>query len=155
MSEDDRRYEAALDELGLEDVRPLYRDLLVRLKERDAGGYEEAVRRYREEVEPAVADATDPVRWWLRYGRWLADRLAPGTVVAVDGSGRSTELALEDDGADAVGAGSAAPEGSETAVPAGALLLHVPDEDREPALPLAVPAEPTVHQEATRELLCV
>lgn len=152
-------YQTALEQRDLSDVRPLYRALLKRLQEEDPEAYGEAVRRYEEEVEPAVAGADDPVTEWLRYGAWLAGRLAPGRVAAVDGSGRAEEVELGAGGDEPTppatdpGDGEArGPEGAR--VPAGALLLHLPESSREPAFPLALPAEPTEHQEATRELLC-
>lgn len=130
------RYEAALAEHGLTDVRPLYRELLKELKVQDPDGYREAVRRYEEEVGPAAGEADDPVRPWIEYGRWLADALIDGRAVAVDRTGRARDLA----------------EGAPP--PEGALLLHLPESTRRRALELAVPAEPTDYQEAARELLC-
>lgn len=129
-------YEAALAERELADVRPLYRELLKELKAQDPDAYREAVRRYEEEVQPAAEEADDPLRRWLGYGRWLADRLIEGRAVAVDRTGRSREFA----------------EG--TAPPEGALVLHLPESTRRRALELAVPAQPTEYQEAARELLC-
>lgn len=134
--EAEARFRAALADRGLEDVRPLYRELLKELKVQDPDGYREAVRRYEEEVEPAAGASDDPVRPWIGYGRWLADRLIDGRAVAVDRTGRSDELA----------------EGAPP--PEGALLLHLPESTRRRALELAVPAEPTEYQEAARELLC-
>ncbi len=134
--EAEARYREALAGRGLADVRPLYRELLKELKVRDPDGYREAVRRYEEEVGPAAGEADDPVRPWIRYGRWLADRLIEGRAVAVDPSGRSEDLA----------------EGAPP--PEGALLLHLPESTRRRALELAVPAEPSEYQEAARELLC-
>lgn len=128
-------YEAALDRLGLRDVRPLYRALLKRLKTEDPDAYADAVRRFEEEVRPALEASGDPLGEWLAYGRWLAERLAPGRDVAVDPTGRSREL------------GDALP-------PEGALLLHLPDGTRRRALELGLPAEPTEFQQEARELLC-
>lgn len=134
--EGEARLRAALDERELADVRPLYRELLKELKVQDPDGYREAVRRYEEEVGPEAAGEGDPLRAWVGYGRWLADRLIEGEAVAVDRSGRSREMA----------------EGARP--PEGALLLHLPESTRRRALELAVPAEPTEYQEAARELLC-
>jgi hypothetical protein len=36
----------------------------------------------------------------------------------------------------------------------GPLLLHLPEENGERAMPIAVPAEPSAAQEAARQLLC-
>lgn len=125
---------AAFAERDLEDPRPLYRDLLLELRDEDPDAYEEAVRRYREEVEPA-AEGEDALVAWIDYGRRLAARLAPGRAVAVDRSGRSRD------------AGRGPP-------PAACLLLHLPESTGRRAVTLAVPADPTEHQEQTRELLC-
>jgi len=139
------RYRSALEAAGLRDVRPLYRALLKRIREEDADAYREAVRRYEEEVEPEVEESDDPLGVWLRYGAWLAGALVPGRIVAVDGSGRARDL-------DPGGGGSV--EGVTGDVDGGPLLLHLPEPSRERALPLALPADPTGPQEATRELLC-
>lgn len=132
---DDASYRAALEQLGLRDVRPLYRAMLKRLKTEDPDAYADAVRRFEEKVRPAVEASDDPLREWLGYGRWLAGRLAPGRDVAVDPGGRSEEL------------GDGRP-------PEDALLLHLPESTRRRAIELGLPAEPSEHQEATRELLC-
>lgn len=189
----DRAFRARLDALGLRDVRPLYRGLLKRLREEDTAAYEEAVRRYEEEVDAAVDGADDPVVPWLRYGAWLAERIAPGRTAAVDAGGRARDLELKpgpgagespapsaeqldigapsaepddagtgdggsgDGGSGGPGAGPGREQdrpGGDDPVPPGALLLHLPDDDRRRALVLALPAEPTEHQEATRDLLC-
>lgn len=127
---DAERLEAALDERELEDPRPLYRELLRALRDEDPEGYEEAVERFREEVEPAGS-----LEAWVSYGRWLASRLAPGRTVVVDRSGRSREP----------GEGTPA---------AACLLLHLPESTSRRAIALLVPSDPTEHQEETRELLC-
>lgn len=145
MSADfEERYGAALEERGLEDVRPLYRELLRRLQKADPDAYEEGIRRYREVVEPALDDGDDPLGPWLRYGAWLARRLTEGELAAVAPDGAATPV--EADG------GPGAPRS--LGIAPDTLLLHLPDDHGEPALPLAVPSEPTVHQEATREILC-
>lgn len=128
-------YRAALERLEIQDVRPLYRALLKRLKTEDPDAYADAVRHFEDEVKPAVEASDDPLGEWLEYGRWLADRLAPGRDVAVDPTGRSEEL------------GSGPP-------PEGSLLLHLPESTRRRALELALPAEPTEFQREARELLC-
>lgn len=127
-------YEAALEEAGLEDVRPLYRGLLKRLRDRDPGAYERAVRRYEEELLPKVARGVDPLAAWLRYGAWLAGQVEEGRTVVVDATGKSADFE-----------GEPAP---------GGLVLHLPDEQRERGMVLAAPREPSDHQAETRELLC-
>jgi hypothetical protein len=148
VSDFEERYSSALEERGLEDVRPLYRKLLVRLRKRDEGAYEEGVRRYREELEPALEEEADPLGPWLRYGAWLARRLADGEVTAVAPDGSASTVGL-DGGRDADAGGDGLSD-----LPSGVLLLYLPADDGEPGFPLAVPADPSVHQEATRELLC-
>lgn len=129
------RYRSALERHGVQDVQPLYRKLLVRLRSSDPEAYETAVARYEQSVVPgAEREKKDPVRLWVRYGIWLANRLQPGRVVAVDESGRSEPVVGEP--------------------PLGPLLLHLPDEARAPAVPLAVPAHPSRPQSVTVELLC-
>lgn len=134
--EAEARYEAALEDRGLEDLRPLHRDLLRRLRDEAPTSYEEAVRRYREDVAPAAPEAP-PLLAWLRYGAWMARQIAPGRLVSVDRTGRATDL-------------DAQPE----EVPAGALVLHLPEERSVRALPLAVPASPSAAQQETQDLLC-
>lgn len=128
-------YRAALERLEIQDVRPLYRALLKRLKTEDPDAYADAVRRFEDEVQPAVEASDDPLAEWIGYGRWLAEKLAPGRDVAVDPTGRSEEL------------GDGSP-------PEGALVLHLPESTRRRAMELALPAEPTEFQEEARELLC-
>lgn len=125
---------AAFAERDLEDPRPLYRDLLLELRDEDPDAYEEAVRHYREEVEPAT-EGEDVLVAWVDYGRRLAARLAPGRTVAVDRSGRSRDA-------------------ERGRPPAACLLLHLPESTGRRAVALAVPSDPTEHQEQTRELLC-
>lgn len=125
----------ALEARGLADPRPLYRALLRQLREADAAAYEEAVRRYEEELAPADESRGErTLAAWLAYGSWLAGRLCPGRRVAVDRQGRARDL-----------------EGDE--VPEGALLLHIPDTRKRRALALAAPRDPSGPQDATLELL--
>lgn len=131
----DARYRLALERRRLQDVQPLYRKLLLRLKSSDPDLYERAVSRYEEEVLPALRrEGEDPLRLWIGYGAWLAARLRPGRLVAVDESGLAETV-----------------EGDP---PLGPLLLHLPDERGAPATPLALPADPSPPQSATLELLC-
>ncbi len=128
--------EQALERARLADMRPLYRKLLVRLKGRDPEAFQQATRRYEEELVPAIASGeADPLAEWLAYGRWIAEKLGPGELVAIDGSGR------------------ASPFEPGTGPEPGALLLHLPHADRVPAIALAVPADPSVAQRVTTELL--
>lgn len=126
----------AFERAGLEDMRPACRALLVSLRRIDSGAFEEASRRYRESVEPAIANGeADPVTAWLEYGRWLASRVAPGHLVAVDGTGLARPLE----------------PGAATAP--GDLVLHLPDDHRAPPVALAGPREPSESQRITSDLL--
>jgi len=128
------RTEEALEAGGYADMRPTYRDLLRRLKQRDAEAFDEATRRYRDDVVPAIAGGDeDPVSAWTTYGAWLADRFAHGRLVRLDETGLAT---------------SAGPD----AAP-GHVLLHLPEDSGDSAIPLLLPAELSPAQEAALELL--
>lgn len=138
MSDDEatRRTDRALEVAGLADMRPAYRKLLVRLKRVDPAGFEEATRRYREDLEPAVASAdVDPLAAWLEYGRWIAERIAAGRAVAIDTSGRARPLEPQ------------APDQLDS------LVIHLPDDERASAIVLATPREPSQPQRVTADLL--
>jgi len=129
-----RLTEQAVAEAGFADPRPLYRDLLRRLREVDPEGFRAAAGHYEAELLPSIAErGVDPVEAWLAYGGGIASRLAPGQLVAVDATGRARPLA------------SGAP-------PAGALVLHLPD-DGSRAFLLLAPQNPSEAQDATRTLL--
>ena len=69
----------ALAAAGLADMRPAYRRLLVRLKQDSPVAFDEASRRYREDLEPAIARGDEsPLSAWIGYGSWLAAQLAEG-----------------------------------------------------------------------------
>lgn len=128
-------YERALAEHGLADLQPLYRRLLRKLKAADETAYEEAVARYRDEVEAAVENAErDPVEVWLAYGAWLAPRLAPGTLFRIAENGRA--------------------EPAPSPLPAGSMLIHLPKDRKQRGFVLAMPAEATSAQKETAALLC-
>jgi hypothetical protein len=138
VSEDRSREltDEALEQAGLSDMRPAYRRLLVRLKETDPGAFDEASRRDRDELEPAIAGGdVDPITAWLAYGTWLAGQFADGRTLAIDATGR------------------ARPFDPATTPAAGIMILHIPDDDRSPATLLAVPATPSESQRETAELL--
>ena len=138
MSEEQARgrTDEALERAGLVDMRPAYRKLLVRLKSSDPAAFEEASRRYREELEPAIASGdVDPITIWLEYGMWLAGQFADGRTLAIDASGR------------------ARPFDSSTTLDPGTMILHVPEDDRQPATLLALPSAPSDPQRETAELL--
>ncbi|MFW6084958.1 MAG: hypothetical protein ACODAA_07080, partial [Gemmatimonadota bacterium] len=63
---------AALKSGGYADMRPVYRAILKRLKQKDAVLFDEAAARYEETLVPTLADGeTDPVTAWVEYGAWL------------------------------------------------------------------------------------
>ncbi|MFV1985702.1 MAG: hypothetical protein ACC682_00360 [Gemmatimonadota bacterium] len=127
-------YSDSLAKHGLADVQPLYRQLLLRLKSQDAAGYEEAVVRYRDEVEDVADGADDPVRVWVDYGIWLAPRLAAGTLRAVNEEGLASAV--------------------DAPPPLGPLLMHLPDDQKIRGIVLAMPASPSTAQQETAALLC-
>jgi len=126
-------YEAALADRGLEDVQPRYRRLLVELKRRDAGSYERAVARYKEEVETCQDDPS-ALTAWVGYGAWLASELAPGQLVSIDKNGRSRPI-------------SGSP-------PLGTFLMQIPSESRQRALVVTLPLDPSDAQREAVSLLC-
>ena len=112
------------------------------MKALDPGTYNEAVRRYHDDLEAAGGGT---LRDWIAYGVWLAEALAPGRRVTVDHSGLASDF---DDSA----------AGHESAdmtcvFAAGSMLVHLPSSRKERALALAMPAEPTAAQSETADLL--
>jgi hypothetical protein len=117
-------------------MRPAFRRLLVRLKQVDPERFEEASRRYQDELEPAVAAGrVDPIAAWLDYGSWVAGSLARGRTLSIDSTGR------------------ARPFRTDVASPEVGLLIHLPDDERAGAILLAIPREPTEPQRVTADLL--
>ena len=128
------RTEAALKACGFADMRPVYRALLNRLRQKDAVLFDEATDRYEKAVGPALADAdADPVAAWVAYGVWLATRLGDGRLVKLDATGLATP---------------AAPEPV-----IGHVLLYLPEDGGASAIPLLRPAELSPAQQAALELL--
>jgi len=128
-------YERALAEHRLLDLQTLYRRLLRKLRTVDPAAYDDAVARYRDEVESAVEEgAGDPVAVWLAYGTWLAPRLAPGTLLRIAENGRA--------------------EPAPSPPPAGPMLIHLPNDARQRGFVLAMPAEASPAQQETAALLC-
>jgi hypothetical protein len=131
-----RLTDEALEASELADMRPAYRKLLMRLKQVRPDEFEEASRRYKEDLEPSVASGdVDPIAAWLDYGRWLASRLAEGRALSIDRSGRARPYDPDSDSAH---------EG---------LVLHLPDDDRASAVLLATPNDPSPPQQVTLDLL--
>ena len=129
-----RLTDEALRDAGLEDPRPGYRRLMVHLKGVDASAFDEASRRFAETLVPDVAGGlVPPLEAWLGYATWLCERIRPGRIVAVDGTGRATDGAA--------------------ALAAQTVLLHLPDDASAPAIVVGMPSRPTPSQQVTVELL--
>lgn len=139
MSEDlnaraDARLEEALAAAGARDPREFYRDRLRELKQADPEGYSGAVAYYRDTLIPRVASGeVDPLSAWTEYGRRLAEAVAPGRTVAVDGTGRAHPY--------------------EEPSPRDRLVLHLPGGKGGKALVVGLPPELTPAQRATYDVL--
>ena len=130
----DRRLEEALAREGARDPREFYRERLRELKQSNPDGYAQAVAYYRDELLPQVADGDgEPLAAWTEYGRRLAEALAPGRTVAVDGTGRSHPY--------------------EAPAARDRLVLHFPDGKSTRAILVGLPAELTPAQRATYDVL--
>jgi hypothetical protein len=128
------RLEEALARHGARDAREYYRGQLRELKGENPRAYEEAVAHYRDVLLPALErGGEDPVALWTAYGQHLAQLRAPGRSVVVDGTGAS--------------------HGFEVDRALGALVLHIPEQAREAAMIVALPAELTPAQRATVDFL--
>lgn len=130
----DRILEETLERLGARDPREFYRERLRELKQSDPGGYEKAVRHYRDVLLPSIVeDGVAPLAAWTEYGRALAELSARGRTVSVDASGRSSpyEAPSERD----------------------RLVLHLPEAPNRPALLVALPDALTPAQRATYDWL--
>lgn len=126
--------EAALDDRGLRDPRGYYRELLKKLKARDAEGYRAAVAYHEERLAGGLASAdADAVEEWVEYGRYLAELLTPGRTWSVDPSGLA--------------------EPYHRPPAADALILHVPEAPHERGVILSAPKNLTPPQKATYDLL--
>jgi hypothetical protein len=134
QQEADRRFAAHLEATGARDPRDFYRDLLKRLKARDEAAYRKAVERFRDEVVgPIARDDRDPLEAWVSYGLALARELHPGRTVVLDRAGRSIPFEPPPD-----------PD---------AMILQLPDEKRERAVPVSLPPDPSPAQRAVLDLL--
>lgn len=130
----DRKLEDALAREGARDPREFYRERLRDLKQANPEGYAKAVAYYRDILIPGVAAGeSEPLEAWTEYGRRLAELLAPGRTVALDGSGRSRPY--------------------EAPAPRDHLVLHIPDGKRGRALLVGLPTELTPAQRATYDVL--
>ena len=129
----DSRLEAALTAAGLEDSRPALRARLKLLRERDAAAFEQAVRRYEDDIVPALAESTSPLDAWLEYAKLLGELTGRGEFVAIDETGLASAWAPP--------------------YRPGTMVLHLPGDATLPALPAAVPVAPSAPQQAARGLL--
>lgn len=130
----ERRFTTRLEETGARDPRDVYRELLRHLRARDEEAYGAAVARFGDEVVAAIArDDRDPLEAWIEYGLSLARGLHPGRTVVLDATGRSEPYAPPPDWA--------------------SLILHLPEEKRERAVPVSVPPDPSPAQLAALDLL--
>ena len=125
----------ALAKGGLADMRPTYRSLLRLLKERDPGAFSEATARYDEVLVPAITGGEDPLATWIEYGIWVAARLAPGRLVQLDDSGLATDVT-----------GSPGPDSTR-------VLLYLPEAEKESAVAISRPEEPSPAQRSALQLL--
>jgi hypothetical protein len=129
----DLHLERALETTGARDPREFYRDRLRELKQSDPDGYRVAVTYYTDTLLPEVASGEgDPLAAWTEYGRRLAQALAPGRTMSVDGSGRAHPY--EQPAADR-------------------LVLHLPDDGGRRALLVGLPPVLTDAQRATYDVL--
>jgi hypothetical protein len=117
---------------GIEDNRPVYRQWLRGLRDRNPDAFERALRHYEEGVVPALAGGGDPIEAWIGYGVWLAELEGPARLVEIDERGRARDA---------------------QAASADGLVLILPEDERAPVLPARLPATPSPAQRATYDLL--
>lgn len=130
----EERFEAALRERSARDPREFYRTSLRELRARDADAFRRALEYFETRLVPRVAaEDSDPLAEWLEYGRVLASLYAPGRTVQVDRSGRAVPYAPP--------------------VPPDYLVLHLPDQAREPVRVVGLPTELSPAQRAAYDLL--
>lgn len=127
------RFEAALRDRQLSDPRDGYRMRLRALRETRPELFERAARHYQEEVLPGLAAGADTIEAWVDYGRFLAELIAPGRVVTIDGTGSARPYA--------------------SPLPPHALVLHLPSDRDAATMPLAEPVDPSAAQRAAYDLL--
>lgn len=132
-AEAEKKLEAALAAHGARDPREFYRERLRDLKQADAAAYDRAVAYYRDTLLPSIAHGeAEPLAAWTEYGRTLAEALAPGRTVRIDGTGRAHPYE--------------GPGGTD-------LVLQIPEGKGGRAVLVALPAELTRAQKATYHVL--
>lgn len=130
----DQRFQQTLEQTGARDPREFYRKRLRDLKAQDPEAFRRAVEYHDTRLVPAVAsDGSDPLAEWLEYGRFVATLVAPGRTVQIDSTGLAAEYARP--------------------VPADRLVLHLPTDTRQPALPVGLPPQLSSAQRAAYALL--
>ena len=130
----DRLFQEALPDPGVRDPRELYRDVLRELKRRDPDGYDRLVTHFQAELIPSIASGkAEPLQAWRDYGRLLAEAVAEGRTVAIDGTGKAHPYAPD--------------------TPMEWLVLHLPEAMTARALVVSLPSEPSSAQGATYALL--
>lgn len=135
MAEADLELDNRLAAGGFADMRPAYRTLLRRMKEKDSGAFAEATERYERTLLPAIeAGAGDPLAAWTSYGLWLAGRLGPGRLACLDATGLASDV-------------------TDATPSVGNVLLFLPDAEKEPAILILSPAEPSEAQRSALQLL--
>jgi hypothetical protein len=125
----------ALADAGVADMRPAYRGLLRRLKEHDPAAFSEATARYDDVLVPAIIGGEDPIAAWIAYGVWIARRLMSGRLVQLDPTGLAVDVT------------------GDAEVSPGRVLLYLPDAEKESAIPIACPVEPSPAQRSALQLL--
>lgn len=129
----DRLLEQALERVGARDPRDFYRDRLRTLKDTNPEGYQDAVEYYRDTLIPSVASGdADPLEAWTEYGRTLAEAVARGRTVSIDGTGQAHPY---------------------QGPVADRLVLHLPDDPGTKALLVGLPPDLTGAQRATYDVL--
>lgn len=129
----DERLAAALENAGVADGRGDYRSWMRALKRRDATAFRDVTNRYQQQTVPQLLESDDPLGAWIAFGVTLAGMTGPGQMVSVDASGRSEAWHGEYE--------------------RGRLLLFLPEDRQQEALPVVVPAAPSAAQTATVDLL--
>lgn len=120
---------AALD---LADPRTPFRERLKQLREGHPAAFDRAVSHYERTVLPLLA-GDDPLGAWLEYGQFLGQLTSDGRLTAVDRAGAAAQF--------------------RPPLPAGTLVLFLPEDTSVAPLVTAAPREPSAAQQATLDLL--
>lgn len=132
--EADRRFEEALKHSEAQDPRDLCREVLRELKRTNPQGYDRAVGHFQDVLVPAIASGrAEPLQAWREYGRLLAEAVADGRTVAIDGTGRAHPYQPD--------------------APMDWLVLHLPEAKTARVRAVSLPANPSQAQKAAYELL--